>query len=283
VPAGDPVQARQITSSSSLYTHPAWTSTDRILCSCDSSGTLDIWIMDSDGKNQHQLTSDAGVNGFPQTSPAGKLVVFNSNRAGDPGLLNIWTMNVDGTNQKQLTDGQGELFPYPAPDGDWVFYNPMSEVARRPSLWRVPMQGGEAVLVNDSFSVCPVVSPDGKFFALAYWAPRSNTPVLAVIPVHGGSPIAQFEVGLSIDKLVGPAYRWSADSKGLLYELDRAGATNIWYQPLPSGTPKQVTDFKTDQIFYFDRSPSGNRLVCARGSITTDVVLITNRDLPPTR
>jgi serine/threonine protein kinase/Tol biopolymer transport system component len=294
VPVGDPLQVQQITSSSSLYTQPAWVSTGRILCSCDSTGNLDIWVMDSDGKNQHQLTSDAGVNGFPQVSRDGKLVVFTSNRAGDPGLLNIWTMNIDGSNQRQLTNGQGELFPYPAADGNWVFYNPMSEVVRRPSLWKVALlrsegveagnslQASNPVQASDGFSVCPVLSPDSKFIALAYWEGASATPVLAVMPVQGGPPIAHFDVGLTVDKLVGPSYRWSADSKGLLYELDRGGVTNIWYQPLPSGAPKQVTDFKTGQIFYFDGSTDGKRLVCARGSITTDVVLITNHDLTRT-
>jgi len=82
---------------------------------------------------------------------------------------------------------------------------------------------------------------------------------------------------LSVARLVGPSYRWSQDSKGLLYEQEQAGVTNIWYQPVPSGTPRQVTDFKSGRIFYFDRSSDGKRLVCARGSTTTDVVLIKNQ------
>jgi hypothetical protein len=62
-----------------------------------------------------------------------------------------------------------------------------------------------------------------------------------------------------------------------LYEQDRGGVTNIWYQPLPSGAARQVTAFKSDQIFYFDRSFDGKQLVCARGSTTTDVILVRNQ------
>jgi serine/threonine protein kinase len=43
---------------------------------------------------------------------------------------------------------------------------------------------------------------------------------------------------------------------------------------LDGEAPKQVTDFKTDQIFWFDFSRDGKQLALSRGTQTSDVILI---------
>ena len=54
----------------------------------------------------------------------------------------------------------------------------------------------------------------------------------------------------------------------------RSGIANIWSQPLDGGSPRQVTDFRADQIFSYDWSQDGMQLACERGVETNDVVLI---------
>ncbi len=68
--------------------------------------------------------------------------------------------------------------------------------------------------------------------------------------------------------------RWTPDGRGIAYIATRGGVSNIWSQPLDGGSPKQLTDFKTDRIFSFDWSPDGKWLVLARGTETSDVILI---------
>ena len=70
--------------------------------------------------------------------------------------------------------------------------------------------------------------------------------------------------------------RWAPEGKALDYLLTRGGATNIWRQALACGPPKQLTDFKSDLIFAFDWSPDGKQLALARGSMSSDVILISN-------
>ena len=41
-----------------------------------------------------------------------------------------------------------------------------------------------------------------------------------------------------------------------------------------AGPPKQLTNFKTDQIFWFDFSRDGKQLALSRGTQTSDVILI---------
>ena len=64
------------------------------------------------------------------------------------------------------------------------------------------------------------------------------------------------------------------DGQALAYIDTRAGVSNLWRLPLDSSPVKQITDFKTEQIFQFDWSRDGRWLALARGSVTSDVVLV---------
>jgi Tol biopolymer transport system component len=71
--------------------------------------------------------------------------------------------------------------------------------------------------------------------------------------------------------------RWTADGRFLTYIDTHDGVSNIWSRPVDGGAPRQLTDFKADQIFRFAWSRDGKRLACSRGAIANDVILI--RDL----
>jgi hypothetical protein len=49
-------------------------------------------------------------------------------------------------------------------------------------------------------------------------------------------------------------------------------------QPLDGTPPKKIADFAPDRIFAFDWSRDGKHIAVARGTVTSDVVLI--RDQP---
>ncbi len=94
-----------------------------------------------------------------------------------------------------------------------------------------------------------------------------------MIPFEGGEPVYEFDVDQTIrDK----APVWTADGRAITYVLHRGGVSNIWSQPLDGGTPKQLTDFKTDRIFAYDWSRDGKHLLLARGTVSNDVVLISD-------
>jgi hypothetical protein len=62
----------------------------------------------------------------------------------------------------------------------------------------------------------------------------------------------------------------------VLYIDTRGGVSNIWMQPIDGSPPKPVTDFKSEHIFSFDWSRDGKQLAVARGTQTSDVVLISD-------
>jgi serine/threonine protein kinase len=262
----DTNQSRQITSGAVKYYGGAWTPDGRIVYSSDASGKRDLWIMDQNGGNQKQLTTDAGDNVQPVISPDGRTIVFVSDRKDARHTL--WKIDIDGGSAKQLTNGNFDRNPAFSPDGQWIIYASMG--VSHPNLWRVSINGGDPLKLTDKFSVAPTVSPDGKLIACYYWDQKPDTQLgIALIPFEGGQPIKTFA-------LPSPVVRWNADGSALTYVDSRSGASNIWSQPIDGGKPVQLTDFKSDQIFAFEWSRDWKQLACARGIMTSDVVLFNN-------
>ena len=54
----------------------------RIVYTSLASGNVDIWIMNQDGKEQKQLTTDPNLDWAPAVTPDGRYIVFGSDRAG---------------------------------------------------------------------------------------------------------------------------------------------------------------------------------------------------------
>jgi len=262
-PAADVGRARQITAGT-FDTSLAWTPDGRIVYWSNAKGTRDIWIMDSDGSNQKQLTHE-GNNGRPRVSPDGSYVVYASSRGGK---MNVWRMDIDGSNAKPLTDGKGNGNPHVSPDGRWVVYTSWNSGTG--ILWKVPIDGGNSVQVSGPTANLPVVSPDGKQVACFYWDEEANPSRGAMIlPFDGGPPSKRFNIGPHAGG--GFALHWSQDGRSLLYI---SNFSNIWSQPVDGGKPVQLTDFQGDQIFDFEYSRDGKWLAVARGRVTDDVVLI---------
>jgi Tol biopolymer transport system component len=264
-PGGDVKNARQLTSANGvLFYGLSWTPDGRIVYSSNAGGNRDIWIMNADGSRQQPLTNDAFVNFSPIVTPDGRYVVYVSERAGRP---NLWRMNLDGGNLTQITKGSGEHSPTITPDSRWIIY--ASATVPTSHLWKVSIDGGGPVEITNKMSTMPAVSPDGKYIACAYWNEQPDSAVgLSLLPVTGGAPLRSFEQKPDF-------WRWSPDSRSLIYVDNSAGYSNLVRLPLENGKPQPVTDFKSDWLFGFDYSRDG-KLAFLRGTINNDVVMISS-------
>ncbi|MEP6703538.1 MAG: protein kinase [Acidobacteriota bacterium] len=270
IPIGDASRAAQIThgvGNRDGKEGAVWMPDGRIIYVSKESGNDDIWIMNSDGGGKYQLTSGAGINSNPSISPDGHFIVFTSTR---DGAAHIWRIDIDGTNPKQLTSGGGESHAQFSSDGNWVLY---TLFAGKPTLWRVSTQGGAPLPISERTLLAPVVSPDGRMIAAVYWDEQPNSPArIALMPFEGGEIIKVFDV-------LQPSWsniRWTPEGNALTYVITSGGVSNIWSRALTGSAPKQLTDFKKDQIFSFDWSSDGKQIVSSRGVETNDVVLVSN-------
>ncbi len=127
--------------------------------------------------------------------------------------------------------------------------------------------------LTDKWTSNPTVSPDGSLVACWYRDDQPNTLTkVAIIPFAGGDPVKVLDVPSSVN--ISAGLRWTPDGRALNYVDTTGGVSNIWSLPLDGGKPVQLTDFKTDQIFWFDFSRDGKQLALSRGTQTSDVILI---------
>ncbi|MEP6635715.1 MAG: protein kinase [Acidobacteriota bacterium] len=269
-PNGDANRATQIASAVGETFGLAWAPGAKIIYSTMASGKLDLWSMQADGSGRTQLTVNAGSNYHPAVSPNGRYIFFSSNRTGS---FNIWRMDADGSNPGQLTAAGSDFYPDPAPDGQWVVYQSGGGGSGKPTLWKVPVNGGQPQQLTEVTSSVPAVSPDGKLIVSRYWDETDNVQKVAIFPYAGGRPIRTFKIPIHDWQRI----RWTLDSGTLTYVDLKNGVSNIWKQPLDGGPAVQATDFRAEQIFSYDWSPDGKQLACERGSDTTDVILMSTK------
>jgi Tol biopolymer transport system component len=81
---------------------------------------MEIWVMNTDGSDQRQLTNLGGANFAPFFTPDGHRIIFSSNHHTDPRLGNfdLFLIGDDGQGLEQITfDARFDGFPQFSPDG----------------------------------------------------------------------------------------------------------------------------------------------------------------------
>jgi TolB protein len=80
---------------------------------------MEIWVMNADGSDQHQITNLGGANFAPYFTPDDHKIIFSSNYT-DPHSRNfdLYLVNTDGSGLEQVTvDKEFDGFPMFSPDG----------------------------------------------------------------------------------------------------------------------------------------------------------------------
>ncbi|KUK99267.1 MAG: Peptidase S9B, dipeptidylpeptidase IV domain protein [Methanomicrobiales archaeon 53_19] len=146
----------------------------------------DIRIMDADGGNKKQLTTDGDAR-LPLWQPHGDRIAYLSERSGNG---EIWTMQSDGTGKRQVTFSDGNVSGYSwSPDGTRIAYVVAAPPGTQPefSLWVINSDGsGSEQLTSGNRDKSPVWSPDGAGIAFrsesrnqALWVMESDGSGLA--------------------------------------------------------------------------------------------------------
>ena len=129
--------------------------------------------------------------------------------------------------------------------------------------------GGAASPLPEGFHE-PVPSPDGRMIAGHYNSREPRGERIAVVPLDGSPP--RLFASVTVDA------EWSGDGKSLLYLVARDGGTNLWRQPIAGGPAVPLTRFSDERIFRYSASPDQKRWAIVRGTIASDVVLVSERE-----
>jgi Tol biopolymer transport system component len=149
-----------------------------------------------------------------------------------------------------------------------VFYGVTVDKIR--TIFKSSIEGGQPIRLTNTNSLRPIASPAGETF-VCHNGDDNNLKV-AEFTFEGGEPKRTFDLPNVIKSVL---VQWNTTGDGLIYRDSKNRIDNLWLQPLNGSPAKQLTDFRSDQIFAFEWTRDGKNLVLSRGRTGSDVVLIT--------
>ena len=236
----------------------------RIAVDASWAGPRRIWIVDGEGHNPQQVTTDASeavAHVSPRWSPDGTKIVFqNIERT----KFDIRVVNLDNRRMEWVTnDLYQDVNPLWSASGRAIYFS--SYRSGGLSVWRAPVfsdgsRAGppEQVTTGGSQDVELALSRNGKrlaFSVLKQNADLWRLPVSAETGHPTGEP--QAVVASTREDTRGS---WSPDGESIAFNSDRSGNMNIWLYSVKNNSMRQLTrgaggDFQPQW------SPDGKQLV----------------------
>jgi len=262
-PAGDSAQAKELPSEGGNDTGVAPGPGGKVLV---RGRDEELVVMNPDGTQR--TTPIPSVRNFNSLSNCGDRYLLFDNYTGTQ--VQLLRADVDGSNPVTLAP-QDVGASVCSSDGTWLAYTISDPSGTK--IYRQAVEGGSPTQIASSAGGAGfAMSADDKFIAYTF---QEGKPVpivkFAVVSATGGPPLYVFTLPTGAALL-----HWSPDSKAVQYRMTRAGAANVWEQPLSGGPPRQVTHFTSGRIFDFSWTRDGKQLLLSKGDITSDVVLISN-------
>ncbi len=150
------------------------------------SGGSEIYVVDSDGYNPHQLSDDNSIALSPAWAPAGDRIAYMSYEGGDPA---IYELSLNPGRSTLLVDLPGlDLTPTYSPDGTTLAFG--STVDGRTEIFTYDLSRRccpeRTTFARYSNSLSPTFAPDGK--RIAFNSDRLGQLHIFVKGVPDGSP-----------------------------------------------------------------------------------------------
>lgn len=226
------------------------------------AGPRRIWIVDAQGHNPQQITSDSSeaVDHLePHWSPDGKNIVFqNMERT----KFSIKVVNVATRAVTALTDGRfQDLNPVWSPSGKHIYFS--SYRGGGLNIWRIEISGNapvgapQQVTVGSGQDLQLAMSPSGRQLAFAILRQNADLWRLPVSPLTGmatGNP-----EGVVASTREDSRGAWSPDGTLIAFNSDRNGEMNLYVHSPADDSNRQVTKGPGGD-FQPQWSPDGKRL-----------------------
>jgi serine/threonine protein kinase len=222
----------------------------------------DIWIMDRDGQNATQITTDGG--GLASWFPGARELAFLSYR--EP--RHVWLADLQTGRDKTLSLDFGEDVNYMrlSPDGKEVLFN--SKRSGTTNVWKIPIEGGQPkqLTFDNELIGFACWSPDGK--TIGVQLKRQGDTHVGVMPSDGG-PITQLTFSQGQSWLSG----FSPDGDKLVFAGFRDGLWNIWWVSRSTKEQKKLTNYTRVNAFvrYPAWSPLGNQIAYEYAETTGNI------------
>lgn len=143
----------RVIASSAQDASPRYSPDGRRICfRSDRSGSEQLWVSDSEGGNQAQITQGDLYPSVGSWSPDGTAVIFNNARTGE-----IFLAEMQAGNQWRLrSTGMHGVHPIFSPDGEWIFAGSEKQILK------FPVTGGASIPVVEIGGFSLGLSQDGR-------------------------------------------------------------------------------------------------------------------------
>jgi Tol biopolymer transport system component len=259
-----PSAAVKFIASTSEENEPAYSPNGKkIAFTSRRSGSMEIWLCNSDGSHPEKLTSFEGPQTIrPRWSPDGQQIVFYSNAEGSQ---NIYVIGWDRRIPKQLAKNpSNDGNPSWSADGKWIYFQ--SDRTEEGGVWKVPVDGGEAVPVLGVRGGGPIESPDGKFI---YYDKDDG---IWRVPTSGGTE------NQVIDS-IHPTGGWVVVAEGIYFisKPDAKGVSYIRFKDLAKGSIRTIASIKGKPFWGLTVSPDRRTFLYAQSDESgSDLMLVEN-------
>ena len=282
-------QSRPQTRDPGLEKNPGWSPNgDLLVYAGDSSGQMDIWLLDLRSGESSNLTAEhRGYDDHPVFSPDGRHIAFVSDRNGG-GIFRIPSRGGEAelliAHPMSAAHDSKVRAPTLAfsPDGRQLIY---SGTRTAPGLFVADADGRnsrrlELKGLDQPFSLSePALSPDGRRLAFTelLGTATSTSKIWTVNP--DGTALEQLTTYDSFNHHP----RWSADGRQIFFISDRGGHRDLWLMELddlgraqPPARPVTVGI----SIGSFDVSADGRQLSYSKVSERSNIWSLTIDDQP---
>lgn len=249
-----------------------------------TSERSDIFIMDDDGGNPHQLTDGRGINAFPSWSPDGKTIAFDTNRHGS---FDLYIVNTNGSGLHRLTKTStfDERHPSWSPNGNQIIYdiwswfyimdNVMDANRREEVSVQMCISGeyaswspdGNALAfkscsaMNEIYTMelngddCGRLTDEWAYDSRPSWSPDGESILFssAIPPVESNFEIYRYHTASkNLEKLTdSPGWDvdpcWSPDGKRIAFASSRAGQFDIYAMDASGENVTKLTNSLLDE------------------------------------
>ena len=191
----------------------------RIVFASVRDGNSEIYVMNTDGTGQTNLTNNITGDFNPASSPDGTRIAFNSDRDGNS---EIYVMNADGTEQTRLTNNPAiDAGPVWSPDGTKIAFH--SDRDGNGEVYVMNADGTGIIRITEisGDDIYPAWSPDGT--KMVFYSNRDGNREIYVMNADGTD-----QTRLTNNSSQDSSPAWSPDGALIGFTSDRDGNRQIY-------------------------------------------------------